>query len=137
MRIATRKIKEAKAPYEAERKTPFDIKEWTFLFGVRVVKLVGRLPKNVAGIEIGRQLIACGISVGANVEEAHGGESKKDFAHKMSIAKKEARESRYWLRIVKATLIDEAEVDALIQEADELVRILAAIIHKTRHSMAV
>jgi len=130
--MAARKAKETQAPYEADKKTPFDIKERTFLFGIRVVKLVGRLPKSVAGIEVGRQLIACGTSVGANVEEAHGGESKKDFAHKMNIAKKEARESRYWLRIVKATLLDEPEVDALIQEADELVRILATIIHKTR-----
>ena len=135
--MATRKAKEAPTRYEAERKTPFDIKERTFLFGVRVVKLVGRLPKSVAGIEVGRQLIACGTSVGANVEEAHGGESKKDFAHKMGIAKKEARESRYWLCIVKATLLDDAEVDALIQEADELVRILATIIHKTRRTTAI
>ena len=135
--MATRKVKEAKAQYEVERKTPFDIKERTFLFGIRVVKLVGRLPKSVAGIEVGRQLIACGTSVGANVEEAHGGESKKDFAHKMSIAKKEARESRYWLRIVKASLLDDAEADALIQEADELVRILATIIYKTRRTASV
>jgi four helix bundle protein len=98
---------------------------------------VERLPRNVAGIEIGRQLIGCGTSVGANVEEAHGGESKKDFAHKMSIAKKEARESRYWLRMVKTALLDDAEVDSLIQEADELVRILATIISKTRHTIAV
>jgi len=117
---ATRKVKEAEASYEVERNAPFDIKGWTFLFGVRAVKLVGRLPKSVAGIEVGRQLITCGTSVGANVEEAHGGESKKDFAHKMSIAKKEARESRYWLRIVKATLLSDLELDALIQEADEL-----------------
>jgi four helix bundle protein len=134
--MVTRKVKGAKAQYEVEKKAPFDIKERTFLFSVRIVKLENRLPRTVAGIEIGRQLIACGTSVGANVEEAHGGESKKDFAHKMGIAKKEARESRYWLRIVKATLLSDAEVDALIQEADELVRILATIIRKTRHDAA-
>ena len=88
----------------------------------------------MAGIEIGKQLIGSGTSVGANVEEAHGGESKRDFAHKMGIAEKEARESRYWLRIVKATLLGDDEVDALIREADELVRILATIIQKTRRS---
>lgn len=132
--MAARKVKEAQAPYEVEKKAPFDIKERTFLFSVRVVKLVGRLPRTVAGIEIGRQLIACGTSIGANVEEAHGGESKKDFAHKMGIARKEARESRYWLRIVKATLLNDAGVNALIQEADELVRILATIIYKTRRT---
>jgi hypothetical protein len=47
--MAARKVKETKASYEVERKAPFDIKERTFLFGVRVVKLVGRLPRNVAG----------------------------------------------------------------------------------------
>jgi four helix bundle protein len=133
--VAARKVKEAQSLYEVGSKAPFDIRERTFLFGVRVVKLVGRLPRNVAGIEIGRQLVCAGTSVGANVEEAHGGESRRDFAHKMGVAEKEARESRYWLRIVKATLLGDVEVDALVQEADELVRILATIIHKTRRNM--
>ncbi len=132
--MAARKVKEKQSVYGNDRKAPFDIKERTFLFGVRVVKLVGRLPRSVAGVEIGRQLLCCSTSVGANVEEAHGGESKRDFAHKMGIARKEARESRYWLRIVKATLLDEAEVDSLVQESDELIRILATIINKTRQS---
>ncbi len=132
--MAARKVKETKAVYEAGPKAPFDIRERTFLFGVRVVKLVGHLPRTVAGLEIGRQLIGSGTSVGANVEEAHGGESKRDFAHKMGIAEKEARESRYWLRIIKATLLGDAEVESLIQEADELVRILATIIQKTRRN---
>lgn len=133
--VAARKVKETRVLYETGSKAPFDIRERTFLFGVRVVKLVGRLPRNVAGIEIGRQLICAGTSVGANVEEAHGGASRRDFAHKTGVAEKEARESRYWLRIVKATLLDDAEVDALVQEADELVRILATIIHKTRRNL--
>ena len=71
--MAARKVKEAQPLYKVDPKAPFDIKERTFLFGVRVVKLVGRLPRHVAGIEIGRQLICAGMSVGANVEEAHGG----------------------------------------------------------------
>jgi four helix bundle protein len=133
--MAARKVKETKASYEVERKAPFDIKERTFLFGVRVVKLVGRLPRNVAGIEVGRQLIRAGTSVGANVEEAQSGESKRDFVHKMGIAVKEAREARYWLRIVKATLLQDAEVDALVQEADELVRILATILNKSKRTL--
>ena len=89
-----RKVREQSVQYKAESKSPFDIKERTFLFGVRVVKLVGRLPRNVAGLEIGRQLIRAGTSVGANVEEAQSGESKRDFVHKMGIAAKEAREAR-------------------------------------------
>lgn len=130
-----RKVKEQSVQYRIEPKAPFDIKERTFLFGVRVVKLVGRLPRNVAGLEIGRQLIRAGTSVGANVEEAQSGESKRDFVHKMGIAVKEAREARYWLRIIKATLLQDAGVDALVQEADELVRILATIINKSKRTL--
>ena len=100
----------------------------TFQFAVRVVKLVRRLPKTLDAVEIGRQLIKSGTSVGANVEEAHGAESQRDFIHKMSIARKEARESRYWLRLIHAAILDDDETRALIQEADELVRILSAIV---------
>ncbi len=108
---------------------PFDIKERTFLFGVRIVRLLGRLPKTVAGIEIGRQIIRSGTSVGANVEEADAAESRRDFIHKMSIARKEARETRFWLRIILAAgLLADDEVRSLEQESDELVRILSAII---------
>ncbi len=133
--MPSRKAKEPSTQYQTKPQSPFDIKERTFLFSVRVVKLVRQLPRNVAGLEIGRQLIRAGTSVGANVEEAQSGESKRDFVHKMGIAVKEARESRYWLRIVKATLIQEAEIDALVQEADELVRILATIINKSKRTL--
>jgi four helix bundle protein len=133
--MPSRKAKEPSAQYKTEPKAPFDIKERTFLFGVRVVRLVGQLPRNVAGIEVGKQLVRAGTSVGANVEEAQNGESKRDFVHKMGIAAKEAREARYWLRIVKATLLQDAEVDALVQEADELVRILATIITKSKRAI--
>ena len=79
-----------------ERKdVPFEIRERTFQFAVRVTKLVRQMPRTLDAVEIGRQLIRSGTSVGANVEEAHGAESQRDFAHKMSIARKEARESRY------------------------------------------
>ena len=113
---------------------PFDIKERTFEFGVRIVRLVNTLPRTVAGIEVGRQLVRSGTSIGANVEEADGAESKKDFIHKMGIARKEARETRYWLRIVRATDLskDAQEVNYLLQESDELVRILSTIIKSAR-----
>ena len=105
-----------------------DIQERTFQFAVRVVKLVDRLPRTVAGMEVGRQLVRAATSVGANVEEADAAESRRDFVHKMKIAHKEAREARYWLEIVQAALLDDAEVRSLIQESNELIRILQAII---------
>ena len=65
---------------------------------------------------------------------ADAAESKRDFIHKMSIAHKETRETRYWLRIIKAALLDDDEVRALIRESDELVRILYTIVGNARRS---
>ncbi len=113
---------------EEQEKTPFEIRERTFQFAVRVTQLVRQMPRTLDAVEIGRQMIRSGTSVGANVEEAHGAESQRDFVHKMSIARKEARESRYWLHLIQASIIDSEETQALIQESDELVRILSAIV---------
>jgi len=111
------------------RDVPFDIKERTFLFGVRIIELAGELPRTVAGIEVGRQLIRAGTSVGSNMEEADGAVSKKDFVNHVKIARKEARESRYWLAMIDAAgLLHDPEVQALSQETIELVRILSGII---------
>jgi len=74
---------------------PFDIKKRTFLFAVRIVQLVGRLPRTVAGIEIGRQLIRSGTSVGSNVEEADGAVSRKDFVNHTRIARKKAARAEF------------------------------------------
>ena len=107
---------------------PRNIQERTFEFGVRVIRLVDRLPRTIAGNMIGQQLIRAGTSVGANMQEADAAESKRDFIHKTGIALKEAKESRYWLRLVDATLLPkDAEVKALVQEARELSLILGAI----------
>jgi len=114
---------------------PFDIRERTFLFGVRIVKFVRTLPKDVAGVEVARQLLRAGTSVGANVEEADGAESKRDKIHKLSIVRKEAKESRYWLRIVKeAELSASAEVDELIAESLEIAKILSSMINNLAKS---
>jgi four helix bundle protein len=114
-------------------RTPQDIQKRTFEFGVRVVGLVDRMPRTLAGETLARQLIRSGLSVGANVQEADGAESKRDFIHKISIAYKEARESRHWLATIRATVLKEdPEVIALWQEADELVRILFTIIKNAR-----
>ena len=108
--------------------TPRNIQERTFEFGVRVIRLVDRLPRTIAGMKIGQQLIESGTSIGANMQEADAAESKKDFIHKTGIALKEAQESHYWLRLIDATLLpNDAEVKALIREAYELSRILGAI----------
>ncbi len=106
-----------------------DLCERTFKFGVRIVGLARRLPRDVAGYEIGRQVLRSGTSVGANVEEADGAESTGDMVHKLKISLKEAQESRFWLRTRRdSKLLVEKEVDALIQESDELARIINTIV---------
>ena len=107
---------------------PRNIQERTFEFGVRVIRLVDRLPRTIAGNMLEQQLIRAGTSVGANMQEADAAESRKDFIHKTGIALKEAKEAHYWLRMVDVTLLpNDAEVKALMQEARELSLILGAI----------
>jgi four helix bundle protein len=115
---------------ESKRK---DIKERSFEFAVRIIKFVQKLPRNYAGYHIGGQLLDAGTSVGANVEEATGGFSKKDFTHKMGIALKEARESDYWLRLIKVSELTKGdELDFLLREAEELRKILTSIVKTSK-----
>lgn len=110
-----------------------DIDERTLAFAVRIVKLVNELPRTVAGGVIARQVMRSGTSVGANVEEAQGSQSKKDFIRRMNIACAEARETLYWLRLTgKAELIPQERLTDLMREADELIRILITIIRRSR-----
>ena len=106
-----------------------DIKERSFEFAVRIIKFVQKLPRNHAGYKIGGQLLEAGTSVGANVEEATGGFSKKDFTYKMGVALKEARESNYWLRLIKVSELAKGdELDFLLKESEELRKILTSIV---------
>jgi four helix bundle protein len=113
-----------------------DLCERTFQFGVTITKMVRRLPKDVAGHEIGRQVLRSGTSVGANTEEADAAESTQDFLHKLKIALKEAQETRFWLRIIRESeLLVETQVDTAIQEITELIKILNTIIAITARKM--
>lgn len=122
----------SKAVIQAPATAPTDIVERTADFADRIVRMTQALPNNVAGFEIGRQIIRAGTSVGANVEEAQAAESKADFIHKMKIARKECRESSYFLqRIANAELIASAKLENLIDEAQQLTRILTSIIRNS------
>jgi four helix bundle protein len=110
-----------------------DIKERSFDFAVRIIKFVQKLPKSHAGHKIGGQLLEAATSTGANVEEATGGFSKKDFTYKMGIALKEARESNYWLRLIKVSdLARGDELDYLLRESEELRKILTSIVKTSK-----
>lgn len=123
------------APPGWDRDVPYDIRERTFQFAVEVIHAVRQLPRDTAAQVVLRQLVKSATSVGANVEEADGAESQRDFIHKTSISRKEACESRYWLRIIRATMLNNDEVAALERESDELVRILSAMIANAKRSL--
>lgn len=102
-----------------------DISERLLDFAARIIKLCNHLGKRQSVSFIGKQLIRSGTSVGANYEEARGAESNSDFTHKLGIALKEMRETRYWLKLVrKSEIIPENRLKGLIQESEELCAIL-------------
>ena len=110
--------------------TPKDIRERTFEFALRIIKLCNELNRK-PGVcrDISRQLLKAGTSVGANTEEAQAAQNKPDFISKNSIALKEARETHYWLRLlIAAKVIPENTLAELRDEADEIKRILGSIV---------
>ena len=104
------------------------IRQKSYAFALQIVKLCFQL-RGGKHFEISSQLLRSGTSTGANVEEALAGQSRKDFFAKMSIASKEARESNYWLRLLKDSGIsDTKEIRDLLEESDVLVKILTSIV---------
>ncbi len=104
------------------------IKKKSYEFSLRILKLYLFLTEK-KHYEIANQIVKAGTSIGANVEEALAGFSKKDFTAKMSIASKEARETHYWLRLIRdAELVRENQVKSLVSESETLVKILTSIV---------
>ncbi len=100
----------------------------TFKFAVQIVKFVRELPTTTDSMILGRQVLRSGTSIGANVEEAYGAPTKRDFANKMATALKEARETHYWLRVMRdSDMVSPQRINPLIQEALEI----KLILHKT------
>ena len=110
-----------------------NLNERLFEFSVRIVKLLRSISDSPENRIIKNQLIKSATSMGANYEEAQGSNSKKDFSNKCAIVFKEARETNYWLRLLQATSAENnKELSFLIEESDELKKIFASIIIKTR-----
>ena len=130
------KRKKEKTKEDSMSTTPKDIRERTFEFAVRIIKLCHELDKKAGvGRNLSRQLLNAGTSVGANAEEAQAAQSKPDFISKNSIALKEARETHYWLRLLIASeIVPEPKLAELRDEAEELKRILASIVVSARRS---
>lgn len=82
-----------------------------------------------------KQILRSGTSIGANVEEAIGGQSRKDFAAKLSIAYKEARETKYWLRLLRdADILDKRLAESLLLDAEEILKIIGSIKQTMRNT---
>jgi four helix bundle protein len=111
----------------------FDLEDRTHEFARDVRAFVRRLPRTICNLEDVRQLVKSSGSVGANYIEANEKLSKKDFRLRLKIARKESKESRYWLRLVDCDDSKDLEAvrEKLIQESTELLRILSAILNKT------
>jgi len=111
-----------------------DIRERTFEFAVRIVRLCQHLDKTPGACRtLSGQLLRAGTSIGANVEEAQAGQSRADFVSKNSIALKEARECHYWLRILIATkIMPEKQIAELRDKAEEIKRVLGSIVVRTK-----
>ena len=111
---------------------PYDLEERTFQFAKDVRLFVKTLPKSVASIEDSKQVVRSSGSVGANYLEANEALGEKDRVMRLRIARKEAKESAYWLRLILETndLSNADEASRLIKEATELCKILSTIISK-------
>lgn len=109
-----------------------DIAERLLAFAKRVLRICRQLPDDYAGRHVSRQLIRCSSGGGSNYEEARGAESLADFTHKIAVAKKEIRESLYWLRLIDGELLQQELLAELIREARELAAILTASVRTAR-----
>ena len=109
------------------------IKDKSFKFAVRIVKLYTYLKEQKKEYVLSKQLLRAGTSIGANVREAMNAESKMDFIHKLSISQKETDETLYWLELLKdSEIITDKEFDSIYQDALELLKLLRSIIMKTK-----
>lgn len=118
---------------KTQNKKQYDLEGRTFEFAKRVRNFVKELPRNILTIEDGKQLVRSSGSVGANYIEANESLSKKDFAMRVKICRKEAKESRYWLSLIETQEKDmETERNFLIGEVTELMKIFGSIVEKIK-----
>ncbi|MEW6507318.1 MAG: four helix bundle protein [Bacteroidota bacterium] len=108
----------------------------SFKFSSRVVKFYLIKIKDEYHLkDLFKQFLRCGTSIGANIAESQEAASKKDFINKLSIALKEARESEYWLKLLKeSSILNEKEFFSLMNDCDELIRLLVSILKKSKEN---
>ena len=109
------------------------VKEKSFLFAIRIVNVYKHFTQTQNEYALSKQLLRCGTSIGANVAEAQQAQSRADFISKLSIALKEASETDYWLRLLKATnYLSEEESSSLLGDCQEIEKMLTAIVRTAK-----
>jgi four helix bundle protein len=106
------------------------VQQKSFAFALRIIKLYTKLQEQREYV-MSRQLLRSGTSIGANVTEATAGQSRRDFLAKMSIASKEARETKYWLELFKESKLAAVDVSEELLDVEELIRMLTSIVKTT------
>ena len=110
-----------------------NIEERSFNFAIRIVKLKDYLTTEKKEFDLSRQILRSGTSIGANVSEAQQAQSQADFLAKMNIALKETAETKYWLKLLKATnKLTEKETESILTECIEIEKILYSIVRTTK-----
>jgi len=110
-----------------------DLKERTKQFALRIIRLVEALPKGRTAGVIGRQLLRCGTSVGANYRAACRARSNADFISKMGIVEEEADESLYWMELlIEAEIVESVKLESLMKEANEILAMTVSSIKTAR-----
>lgn len=110
----------------------------SYRFGLEVIKLTKILPKTFENIVLIKQILRSSTSIGANIEEALGSNSSKEFIHSMNISKKEARETYYWMKLMQDCNPSNKKIELLLTESQELINMLTKIvktssIKRTKH----
>ena len=109
----------------------------SFFFAVRIVNLYKYLCRDKKEFVLSKQLLRSGTSVGANINEAQDAQSRNDFISKLSISLKEARESKYWIELLKETdYLTEKETKSIVEDIIELIKLLTTIIKTTKEKNA-
>lgn len=118
-------------------KTGNVVQDKSFAFAVRIVNLYKYLVEQKKEFVLSKQLLRSGTSIGANVEEAVGAQTDKDFFAKLTIAYKEAREAKYWIRLLKETdYLTATETESLLQDIEELLKIIGSIQNTLRKKLS-
>jgi four helix bundle protein len=111
------------------------VQEKSYSFALKIIDLYRKLSEQKEFV-ISNQILKSGTSIGANVEEATAGLSKRDFIAKMAISSKEARETNYWLRLLRdSELCPSVDLSELLEESEELVKMLTAIVKTSQNNM--